>query len=237
MTYPIPEAWLDTTGQPATTEAPTITYDQEEHIRNVEPEQISTYTPTPLTSDAPSEAHSTQPTTPSSAAQGPISKAQQTPTQSKSRPVAPIIPALPVLPPSPTAARKGHRDSVTSSQSKNLEETLVTNDRRPSVASTSGSNDQTGQLIDAPAPRVKPTSWANLFRNANLSSSSSRPNNDISTPVNGLVAGRGEALSDVLQDVDVTPEQPSQVSFLQPRGLVNTGNMCYMNSVSCFLSP
>jgi ubiquitin carboxyl-terminal hydrolase 10 len=26
-------------------------------------------------------------------------------------------------------------------------------------------------------------------------------------------------------------DHPTKIAFLQPRGLVNTGNMCYMNSV------
>ena len=43
---------------------------------------------------------------------------------------------------------------------------------------------------------------------------------------------KGETLSEVLNDVNAPVEPPSKVAFLQPRGLVNTGNMCYMNSVS-----
>ena len=176
---------------------------------------------------------STQPTTPSSIAPVASSKSQQTPTQPKSRPVAPIIPAVPLLPQSPNAARKAHRDSVASNQSKATEDLTAPGDRRASAASASESQDTASEVAEAStaAPRAKPTSWANLFRSANAPLTA-RGAVDASASTNGVVAIRSEALSDVLQDMSLTPEAPSKVSFLQPRGLVNTGNMCYMNSVS-----
>jgi ubiquitin carboxyl-terminal hydrolase 10 len=47
--------------------------------------------------------------------------------------------------------------------------------------------------------------------------------------VNGPAAPRGNSLADVLASFSVESEK--KVTFLEPRGLVNTGNLCYMNSV------
>ena len=49
------------------------------------------------------------------------------------------------------------------------------------------------------------------------------------------MAHKAKPLADVLTGMgdDVT-EYSDKVAFLEPRGLVNTGNMCYMNSV-CYI--
>jgi ubiquitin carboxyl-terminal hydrolase 10 len=49
---------------------------------------------------------------------------------------------------------------------------------------------------------------------------------------NGPAVPRSNTLADVLASFSVDSEK--KVTFLEPRGLVNTGNLCYMNSVSCF---
>lgn len=51
-----------------------------------------------------------------------------------------------------------------------------------------------------------------------------------SLPVNGFQHPKASSLVDVLRDYDHS-SQHSRVTFVEPRGLVNTGNMCYMNSV------
>jgi len=48
--------------------------------------------------------------------------------------------------------------------------------------------------------------------------------------VNGTGASNSGSLGDVLRSYTV--ESDNKIPFLEPRGLVNTGNMCYMNSVS-----
>ena len=47
---------------------------------------------------------------------------------------------------------------------------------------------------------------------------------------NGTQPPRAASLAEALRQYNVEGETP--LSFLEPRGLVNTGNMCYMNSVS-----
>ncbi|OCT45819.1 ubiquitin hydrolase [Cladophialophora carrionii] len=184
---------------------------------------------TPLPSDAPSDAASTQPTTPSSAAPASLSK---TPTQPKARPVGPVIPAVPILPPSPSAVRPAHRDSVASTQSR-LSETAQPPVEVTESKPTSSEAEVTKQGSEATAPNTSPAapkSWANLFKSndSRVGSSTTIPSQAASS-ISGTA--KSETLSDVLNDMNAVVEAPSTVSFLKPRGLVNTGNMCYMNSV------
>lgn len=179
-------------------------------------------TPTTIPSDAQSDAMSTQPTTPSSAVAS-TAKSQQTPTQAKSaRYVVPVVPIIPAMPVSPVTSRKAHRDSITSTKSKPVSE----NESTPTAEEVK----QPEPAEASPLPPPAPKSWAELVRKqaANAASITSVVN---SAPmVNGASAPKTETLGEVLGELS-TVESPSKVVFLEPRGLVNTGNMCYMNSV------
>lgn len=53
------------------------------------------------------------------------------------------------------------------------------------------------------------------------------------TQTNGITNTKTASLSEALSSYSVAEaRENSKVAFLEPRGLVNTGNMCYMNSVS-----
>ncbi|KAI1624383.1 ubiquitin thiolesterase [Exophiala viscosa] len=198
-----------------------------------ETEQSTTQTSTPLPSDVLSEGPSTQPTTPSSAVPASLTKTQQTPTQPKARPAGPVLPAVPILPPSPTASRRPHRDSTVSDQTKvsEAEHSAVDksepDDTNADTAEAKQAPEDDPPVVSTPAA---PKSWANLFRGDNPQSSSTAA----PIPMLGSVdttAGKNETLSDVLNDMSLVAEAPTKISFIKPRGLVNTGNMCYMNSV------
>lgn len=191
-----------------------------------------TETPTPLPSDAPSDAVSTQPTTPSSTVTIPLAKFQQTPTQPKVRPTGPVIPAVPILPQSPTSTMKAPPNSTQSAPSKGAENTATPDDENKALSTTSAE----GQLpVASPetaktaSPPEKPKSWANLFRSPDTQSSAA--NAASISASNGVEVGKSETLADVLNEMGASLDAPARISFLQPRGLVNTGNMCYMNSV------
>ncbi|KAM0432363.1 hypothetical protein ACHAPT_004905 [Fusarium lateritium] len=107
------------------------------------------------------------------------------------------------------------------------------------------------EAAEAPAPPVKlpPSSWANLFAKpaaasagkagaANGTAADSAPTNGhtadgVVTATNGSVANFSKAnansVAEAIQSFHVG--LADQLSFLEPRGLINTGNMCYMNSV------
>ncbi|KAI5299039.1 hypothetical protein KEM56_003567, partial [Ascosphaera pollenicola] len=91
-----------------------------------------------------------------------------------------------------------------------------------------------------------PKSWAELVRkNASSAAATTNSANVAGTAATAIpgaisspaaIAGPGGAKSSSMRDVlaSVTGTEAAvskQVAFLEPRGLVNTGNMCYMNSV------
>lgn len=168
---------------------------------------------TPTTSVPPSDGHSTQATTPS-----PTAKSQ---TQRKD--AKPAIPVVPVVPNTPVASRRDAKDS-SSAGSETPKSTTATTESE--AGSTPAVDDATKPTSPA---RSAPKSWADLVRskNAARASSASAPPDS-----NTLAVQKSESLADVLTSLgeDVT-QYSDKIAFLEPRGLVNTGNMCYMNSV------
>lgn len=236
VVYPLPETQIEQAVE-AGAEQSTPKGDNDGGQRpDAETERREPTTPTPLASDIQSEDVSTQPTTPASSAAAATASAklQQTPTQTRSKPAAQVIPVIPALPQSPNAARRIHRDSTVSTQS--VAEAAPQEQRSGSIVSTDAeelpqADDDTEPTATPAAPKAKPSSWASLLRPAHAQGASTG-NADNTSGMNGSQTARGEALSEVLHDMSATADAPSKVSFLQPRGLVNTGNMCYMNSVS-----
>lgn len=200
--------------------------------------------PTPVqTPTQTSEAGSTDPTTPSPAMTPQPVKSQPTPTRQprSSRPVVPVVPAVPILPLSPKASRQ-QRDSVSvvssTSQTPQLESSFE-QARRSSTTSVPATSEispiASAETTKSASPPAPPKSWADLVR----SKTASKPANTVATTsqiANGLGPAKNETLSDVLNTMDVTAtHSAAKIAFLKPRGLVNTGNMCYMNSVCMLL--
>ncbi|EEP78397.1 conserved hypothetical protein [Uncinocarpus reesii 1704] len=183
-------------------------------------------TPTPTTSHPPSEPASTQPTTPLSAANPQAAiHTRQTSQTNASRPIVPIIPVVPIVPTSPVVPKQGQQvtrkpnGSAKPSGSKDTDE--------PTQPNESKIEKQDASIV--PPPRLQPKSWADLVR---TKKSTTAHNVVSSSGTSGLAPSKTESLVDVINslgsDVDL---YNNKITFIEPRGLVNTGNMCYMNSI------
>lgn len=149
----------------------------------------------------------------------------ETHRRTQTKPAIPVIPALPQIQaqkskPAPEAVPNGEPATAA-----------------PSTSSAPGADGevQSPQLEEepkSPEPSVKaaPKSWADLVRSKAAAAANAK-----AAMVNGagLTNGAGPTrsgtMSEVLSQFDVNGEH--KFAFLEPRGLVNTGNMCYMNSV------
>ncbi|KAK2745621.1 hypothetical protein FQN55_006111 [Onygenales sp. PD_40] len=194
----------------------------------------------PATPHQPSESVSTQPTTPSSVIPSQTSaRTQQTPTQPGStRHAAPVVPVVPVYPASPSTAKQPPTSATkqrTPVTPKPDEATPTTSENKSQVEVTSTQPTDSlptteGSPTAAPPPKPQPKSWADLVRTkAPASGGDAAPT---STGISGLGVSKGESLFDVINNLGYDAEQSGhKIAFVEPRGLVNTGNMCYMNSI------
>lgn len=105
--------------------------------------------------------------------------------------------------------------------------------------------EQPAQETSEPAPvaRAPPTSWANLFAKTPVAAVMAiNGDNDASEESNGAapegttgvvsssLKANTNSVAEAIRSYKVGGAEQKTV-FLEPRGLINTGNMCYMNSV------
>ncbi|KAL2808052.1 hypothetical protein BJX63DRAFT_436500 [Aspergillus granulosus] len=175
---------------------------------------------TPTLSAAPSVADSTQPTTPSSAVQSSSVRPQ---SQPKGKATVPVVPVVPVIPSPGTPRQNTAKDETKSA-------TATTDTANETSSETTAQLDEPGKTKqEEPAKPAAPKSWADLVRNKSLARAASGNSSEV---VNGVAKHRNQSVADVIQNLGEDVSQYSdKVAFLEPRGLVNTGNMCYMNSV------
>ncbi|KAL8771784.1 MAG: hypothetical protein Q9194_004798 [Teloschistes cf. exilis] len=194
---------------------------------------------TPLTSHDPSETDSTQPTTPSSVVTPGLPRRQNpTPNEQghKSNLPVPIIPAVPRIS-LPSRSIEPSSVSIASetvgySPPSNADHLKNAVQRATAISQENGLNDS--EHVATPIPssvKTAPKSWADLVRTKPMSAvSGAKASDDTPQQVNGFQQPKPGSLLEVLRCYD-TESESSRVTFLEPRGLVNTGNMCYMNSV------
>jgi ubiquitin carboxyl-terminal hydrolase 10 len=210
-------------------------------------EALSPPSDTPSTQARPSEAAvSSTPTTPSSTQPPKLSTTTPgTPTAVKAAvPAVPVVPALPKASPKQTKPAAGAEKSVAEANPAVAAPGEQQAEPAKPVAETAGAAADTAQ--PAPAP-PKPKLWTGLFSKpggavASTSSGATAAlaqTNGSTEDGSAIVPGAGSfakanasSLAQALQAY--RPSAPDRLAFLEPRGLVNTGNMCYMNSVSPF---
>lgn len=198
---------------------------------------------TPATSLVPSDTDSTQPPTPSSTAVPSSSSraaSSSTHTRTATKPVVPVVPVTPKVPIPPKAqstasqnamAKEGTPEKVPEPPGTHTSSSDTTQSSHTLVASL---NDEAGdpenetQIAVSSPP--KPKTWADLVR-TKPSGTTAASNGLTSTPnTDHSGSTKSGSLVEALRTFSVN--SALRISFLEPRGLVNTGNMCYMNSVS-----
>lgn len=181
---------------------------------------------TPATSQAPSEVDFTQVSTPTTPAQAvaPSSKTPNNPAQQHARKDTRTAVAVPNI---VGLQKKGTPSSV---------EQPTQQASPTSAEAVQAQADATEAVAEAPSTETPksppkpsvPKSWADLVRTKQAKIASTAQTNGIVVPqVQSLPASA--SLAEALRQHAVNN---SNLSFLEPRGLVNPGNMCYMNSVS-----
>ncbi|TKA58586.1 hypothetical protein B0A55_12806 [Friedmanniomyces simplex] len=193
---------------------------------------------TPATSQAPSESEFTQVSTPATPAQAVAPSPKATLTQKQARRdtrtaiAVPNIPGLPKPKSSPPAAEKQVAPPVAPS----TEQAIPISDDQPQAQA---GEQQDGLPEQAPAdeesapktppPKAPPKSWADLVRTKAAPGTSAGQVNGTATTNGTPPLPKSASLADALRQYSV--QRDASLSFLEPRGLVNTGNMCYMNAI------
>lgn len=206
---------------------------------SLEPEPTISNLETPLTSDAPSDDDSTQPTTPSSVIPQSISQPPKSHASKISHPTAVALPFLPAI---PLAFRVPKRPSISASSemtkpseppTESQPDVSLEDEAQPDAANTPNTVEPAAPLI-LPPQKPAPKSWAELVRTSaqKAPQKGGKVEANGTTHSNGFNSSKVTSLAEILSAYKVDEiRNDTRVIFLQPRGLVNTGNMCYMNSV------
>lgn len=185
---------------------------------------------TPATSQAPSESDFTQVSTPTTPAQAKTSspKPSGTSVQQHARKdtrtaiAVPNIGGLPKAKGTPPAAEKQAQQApAVSSEAATVQAETTAVDGTAEAASA--------DTPKSPPKPAAPKSWADLMRSKEPKAAPVAQANGTTIHNGTPTVPKSAPLAEALKQHTVTN---GTLSFLEPRGLVNPGNMCYMNSVS-----
>lgn len=184
----------------------------------------------------PSETGSSKAPTPTTAAPS----ARGTQSTHKRNATIPAVPLVPLRPAVPSSVTSNTQKSVKSPTVKEGPKTAVAETpataEKPAdeAAETNGAVSSEVPAEDPPKPqspvKAAPKSWAELLRAkaAPAAAPAASTSNGVTT-TNAPAVPKSNSLPDALATFSVLSDK--KVSFLEPRGLVNSGNLCYMNSI------
>ncbi|KAI0456932.1 hypothetical protein F5B21DRAFT_119308 [Xylaria acuta] len=165
--------------------------------------------------------------------------------KSTTRTAVPAIPVIPIMP--KTIPKEPTSPSISNEASAAPPSGPSSNNSQPSTKAIPVIPEVEPTTIQPRKPG--PKLWSNLFQSptsaimhpngpinsGSAATASGTPSADSITIGNGL-SGPGSfaksntsSLAEALRDYQVS--NANKIAFIEPRGLVNTGNMCYMNSV------
>lgn len=162
----------------------------------------------------------------------------RTDTVKSATPTKPALPLMPIpKPATKLSPQQAATETVTSTADKDAN---AEKGESPAAAPEA----QAAEDTPAPAPAPKPTSWAKLFAAkqqqaaaANGNSPGSSVSGDVPNGTSGVAStfskNNTSSVAEAIRAYKVN--SGGKTSYIEPRGLINTGNMCYMNSVSRFL--
>jgi ubiquitin carboxyl-terminal hydrolase 10 len=192
---------------------------------------------TPSTSHPPSEVDLAQSTTPSATTPSAMTPPAQSAVTTKKHARNPTIPAVPRIPIKPTKAPSAASTTQNSVKSPAPAQQESTQNSEAAVSASDAAVGAEETPKASPPKPEAPKSWAELLRakNAPAPAQPAATSNATVAATNGPTVPKSNTLADVLTSFSVDSEK--KVSFIEPRGLVNTGNLCYMNSVSLLCCP
>lgn len=142
------------------------------------------------------------------------------PVVAKAAPVAPVAPVPAAATPEAPKAEEVKPEEAVKEAEKPTETAEKVEDKTEEKVEE--------KPVEKPAAPPKPIAWANLFKKDTPKIVAAQPQNGVKAQSNGAYG----TLEEALRSFSIIPGEQLVVPFLLPRGLVNTGNMCFMNAVS-----